>query len=586
MYFRLGQYVELLIMYNIVILLFLIFHYCYPIPTLDIRYPQFFHIVNNTVEVLEGKTSGSFIAFINLLNDIPTVNNNNEWELTSSDTDFSIQSSTALSGRSWTLITTNILDRERTPFYQFQIEAKHLVKPFYIVNQTVKIKILDINDNLPLFNRSLYQCNVKPTIQYNELIIQVNAYDLDEGKNGEIIYSLINYNDLFRINLTDGRIFFIGKNKLKADTRYDVIVQAQDLGEPPLSSTTLLKVHVSSLPTTLSNSWHVLTGNGNGEQNPKSILIIAGLLAFLFVLCSIIIGSICRCHLKRRKQLLNNNNNNNNNGNTNHTNGGSSGRRLKSTSSSASSSSSSGSITDNDLQQTINVANGEYCHTDDDHFERAVLYDPITSYPNTYVLLKQNDSQIPSSSLTWYAYESNNTNNNNSNNIQNDHDKVQCNNSSNSQLCHDNNRIKLQTLSNIDNNTNHQGSSSTSSPVRSDDGCYCSSDMSSEQSHHSTFALQLDSSQGFLLNPSSLTSTDQQLPRLITSNHNENCRLKTLKHVRFKGDNNGTMINTPMTSGVASIDSTTAMKRFENIYDSSSTSTTIPNTIDSHASYV
>ncbi|CAF0778758.1 unnamed protein product [Didymodactylos carnosus] len=573
---------------NVVILLFLIiFHYCYSIPTLDIRYPQFFHIVNNTVEILEGKTPGSFIAFINLLNDT-TTNNNNDWTLTVSNNDFTVQPSAALAGRSWTLITTNTLDRERTSFYQFQIEAKHLVKPFHTLYQKVNIKILDVNDNLPIFNHSLYLSNIKPTIEYDELIIQVSAYDLDEGKNGEIIYSLINYNDLFRINSKDGRIFYIGKNKLKSDTRYDVIIQAQDMGEPPLSSTTLLKVNItsssspSSSSTSLSNSWLILTGNGNGEQNPKSILIIAGLLALVFVFCSIIICSVCRYRLKRRKKLLNNNN-----GNINNTND-SSGRRLKSTSSSASSSSSSGSITDNDLQQRINVANGEYCHTDDDHFERAVLYDPIASYPNSYILLKQNDSQTPSSSLTWYGYENNNTNNNNNNNsnILNDHhDKVQYTNSPNNQLHCDDNRIKLQTLS-TDNNTNRQGSSSTSSPVRSDDGCYCSSDMSSEQSNHSAFALQLDSSQGFLLNPSSLSSTDPQQSQTVSIIHNENCRLKTSKHVRFKADNTVMMINTSVLSGTTSVDSTTAMKRFENIYGGNNTTNTTSHTIEPHASYV
>jgi len=92
-----------------------------------------------------------------------------------------------------------------------------------------------------------------------------------------------------------------------------------------------------------------------------------------------------------------------------------------------------------------------------------------------------------------------------------------------------------------------QSLSTTSSPVSatgigtkggSDDGCYCSSDMSSEQSNNL-----------LLLNPSSLSTTNSKL---------------SSKHVRFTENNNNT-------DG--------ALKRFENLYGSQTTS-------DHCASYV
>ncbi len=92
-----------------------------------------------------------------------------------------------------------------------------------------------------------------------------------------------------------------------------------------------------------------------------------------------------------------------------------------------------------------------------------------------------------------------------------------------------------------------QSSSTTSSPVSatgigtkasSDDGCYCSSDMSSEQSNNL-----------LLLNASSLSTTNTKL---------------SSKHVRFIENNNH-------------IDG--ALKRFENLYGTQTTS-------DHCASYV
>jgi hypothetical protein len=92
-----------------------------------------------------------------------------------------------------------------------------------------------------------------------------------------------------------------------------------------------------------------------------------------------------------------------------------------------------------------------------------------------------------------------------------------------------------------------QSSSTTSSPVsatgigtkaNSDDGCYCSSDMSSEQSNNL-----------LLLNASSLSTTNTKL---------------SSKHVRFIENNNH-------------VDG--ALKRFENLYGTQTTS-------DHCASYV
>jgi hypothetical protein len=107
---------------------------------------------------------------------------------------------------------------------------------------------------------------------------------------------------------------------------------------------------------------------------------------------------------------------------------------------------------------------------------------------------------------------------------------------------------------NINNSNNNdtslnvpQSSSTTSSPVSatgigtkagSDDGCYCSSDMSSEQSNNL-----------LLLNASSLSTTNTKL---------------SSKHVRFIENNNH-------------VDG--ALKRFENLYGTQTTS-------DHCASYV
>ncbi|CAF5181348.1 unnamed protein product, partial [Rotaria magnacalcarata] len=118
--------------------------------SIDTRYPQFFHqsLHDSAVEITEGKTIGSFIAFINLVNDTNIILN--EWLLNTTNKDFKIQPN----GMSYSLITTQVLDRERENFYNFTIDAQHLIPPYEKIFKPIRIRILDINDCTPSFNQT------------------------------------------------------------------------------------------------------------------------------------------------------------------------------------------------------------------------------------------------------------------------------------------------------------------------------------------------------------------------------------------------------------------------------------------------
>jgi hypothetical protein len=259
---------------------------------LDIRYPQFFHqsLNDSSVEITEGKSAGSFIAFINLINDTNIIPN--EWLLNITDTDFKIQSNAL----SYSLITTETLDRERKNFYNFYVKAQHLVPPYEKLSKQIRIRILDINDCTPSFNQTIYQTSIIP----NESTFLINAFDGDEPntENSRISYSLSNYQDLFRINETTGLIECI--KDPHTYERYEIIVVARDHGKPSLSSSTLVQIQLISpirKKNFLSTSLHV-------EQNSQNILILAGILAAIFVFISLFICLICciKYKIKRRKQ--------------------------------------------------------------------------------------------------------------------------------------------------------------------------------------------------------------------------------------------------------------------------------------------
>lgn len=52
----------------------------------------------------------------------------------------------------------------------------------------VMITLTDANDNLPIFDQTLYEASVLEDAT-NDVITQVNAEDSDSGTNGDITYS-------------------------------------------------------------------------------------------------------------------------------------------------------------------------------------------------------------------------------------------------------------------------------------------------------------------------------------------------------------------------------------------------------------
>ena len=319
---------------------------------IDIRYPQFFHqsLNDSSVEITEGKSAGSFIAFINLINETTLIPN--EWSLNITETDFKIQSN----GLSYSLVTTQTLDRERKNFYEFSIKAQHLVPPYEALSKLIRIRILDNNDCTPSFNQTVYQTTMVP--QESTFTIQAKDCDEPNTENSRISYSLSNYQDLFRINTSTGTIECI--KTPKTYERYEIIVVARDHGKPSLSSSTLVQIQLitslqkKALLAIPSSSWlHV-------EQNSQNIVILAGILAALFVFISLFICLICciKYRIKRRKEE-----NSLTNANLN---------TIPSMCNEKKFTSSSSTTSSNDLQQQ--TANGQFTRlTDDLNFERTAV---------------------------------------------------------------------------------------------------------------------------------------------------------------------------------------------------------------------
>ncbi|KAH9519842.1 hypothetical protein Btru_071040, partial [Bulinus truncatus] len=127
-----------------------------------------------------------------------------------------------------TLRTLNkVVDREKIPLYNLEIEAADMGTPKRTASTTIRITILDLNDNQPTFvgPRSVA---VPEDLPIGSLILQLSSVDADIGLNALATYSIESADIPFVVNATSGTI--TNTQVLDAETldRYSLLVSVTD----------------------------------------------------------------------------------------------------------------------------------------------------------------------------------------------------------------------------------------------------------------------------------------------------------------------------------------------------------------------
>ncbi|XP_017395999.1 protocadherin Fat 2 isoform X1 [Cebus imitator] len=112
---------------------------------------------------------------------------------------------------------------------------------------TVKIILTDENDNPPQFKASAYTVSIQSNVSKDSPVIQVLAYDADEGQNADVTYS-VNPEDLVKdvieINPVTG-VVKVKDSLVGLENRtIDFIIKAQDGGPPHWNSQVPVRLQV------------------------------------------------------------------------------------------------------------------------------------------------------------------------------------------------------------------------------------------------------------------------------------------------------------------------------------------------------
>ncbi|XP_061147542.1 protocadherin alpha-8-like [Syngnathus typhle] len=139
------------------------------------------------------------------------------------------------------LIVQKHLDREEAGSHSLMLTALDGGKPPKTGDINILINILDNNDNSPVFSSDGYSVTLYENAPVGTTVVQVNATDLDEGPNGDVVYAFSNsvshrLLNLFEINHLTGAITVKGIIDFEEKDKYEIEIQASDKGSLPLTT--------------------------------------------------------------------------------------------------------------------------------------------------------------------------------------------------------------------------------------------------------------------------------------------------------------------------------------------------------------
>lgn len=157
-----------------------------------------------------------------------------EYKLSPND-HFTLQMTTQMNGNVYPeLVLKKVLDREAQAEHILKINGIDGGNPVRSGTASIHIRVLDANDNVPVFSQRVYKVSVAENSAVGTVIAALNATDLDEGVYGDITYSFSHMSDkmagVIEINPVSGEVRVAGLIDYEEASTHELDVQAKDGG--------------------------------------------------------------------------------------------------------------------------------------------------------------------------------------------------------------------------------------------------------------------------------------------------------------------------------------------------------------------
>ncbi|XP_072001815.1 protocadherin gamma-B5-like isoform X47 [Engystomops pustulosus] len=218
--------------------------------------------------------------------------------------DIPVTSYVSINSMTGVLYAQRSFDYEQLREFQFQVMAKDSGSPPLSSNVTVRICIIDKNDNAPKIlypspdteGSALFEF-IPHSAEKGYLVTKVIAVDADSGHNAWLSYHLLQVPDptLFTIGQYTGEIR-IGRDLPDMESlRQKLVVLVKDNGAPSLSSTVTLNLVVAETFQQVVPEIKRQPNNSPVTSNTTFYLVIAIALISLFFIVTVLITVIYKC---------------------------------------------------------------------------------------------------------------------------------------------------------------------------------------------------------------------------------------------------------------------------------------------------
>ncbi|XP_002741390.1 protocadherin-11 X-linked-like [Saccoglossus kowalevskii] len=150
------------------------------------------------------------------------------------------------------IVVLTTLDREETSFYELVLVAKDFGNPIRSGSALINVSLIDENDHIPDFQQNTYHVEVSENMADVVEFLVVHAVDLDDGVNGQVVYSFSPrtppyIQELFAIDSVSGAMKTLQSLDYEAQQHFQIIIQATDLGPSPTPTYATVIIDVADL---------------------------------------------------------------------------------------------------------------------------------------------------------------------------------------------------------------------------------------------------------------------------------------------------------------------------------------------------
>ncbi|THD22433.1 Protocadherin-1 [Fasciola hepatica] len=203
-----------------------------------------------TVNISESVTAGYEVPLIGAKDADAGMNSVQTYSLRGAELDPSLFAIAYKPPFTLNLVILRELDAETKSTYHGELVACDGGQPQPLCGaQPFQVFVNDLNDNKPVFTKSLYEVEVEETLPINSTVIRLNATDADSGPRGHVQYlfgqpisQAVHHH--FRLDPVTGELITQRGMNARENPRFIIPVVAKDGGLVPLIGQTVVQITV------------------------------------------------------------------------------------------------------------------------------------------------------------------------------------------------------------------------------------------------------------------------------------------------------------------------------------------------------